>query len=103
MSDLLGKAVDKALGKEDLPLERRRSILQQQIAQYTRRGFRIVSQTDTTAQLLKPKKFSFLWALLWFLVFGVGLLVYLIWYWSRKDETAFLEVLSTGRVKTTKG
>jgi hypothetical protein len=103
MSEMLGKAIDKATGKEDLPLDRRREILQREISSYARRGFRILSQTNTTAQLLKPKKFSFLWALLWFLLFGIGLLIYLLWYWSRRDETVYLEVTPTGRVLTRKG
>jgi capsule polysaccharide export protein KpsE/RkpR len=31
-------------------------------------------------QLVKPKKFSFIWALVWFLLFGIGLIVYLLYY-----------------------
>jgi len=49
------------------------TILEAEIARYTQRGYRVLSRTDTSAQLLRPKKFSFLWALLWFLLFGIGL------------------------------
>ncbi len=35
-----------------------REILQKEINGYVRRGFHVASQTDTTAQLIKPKKFS---------------------------------------------
>jgi len=80
-------------------LEQRRAALQREINGYLKRGFRVVSQTETTAQLLKPKTFSLLWALLWFLLAGIGLLVYLIWYWAKRDETVYLEVDDRGRVK----
>ena len=53
--------------------------LQAHIAWYVRGGYRVVSQTDTTAQLVKPKEFSFGWAVFWFLFFGVGVLVYLFY------------------------
>ena len=65
---------------QGLSIEQRREILQREIAKYMRKGFRVVSQTDTTAQLMKPKSFSFLWAFLWFLLFGFGLIVYLLYY-----------------------
>lgn len=56
----------------------RTEILQREINKYVRKGFRVVSQTESTAQLAKPNKFSLLWALLWFLLFGIGLIIYLI-------------------------
>ena len=74
------------------PAEQRREILQQRINQYIRQGYRVVSQTDTTAQLIKPKQFSCLWATLWFLLFGIGILVYLFYYASKRDEQIYLEV-----------
>lgn len=80
-------------------IDERRAILQRQIADLTRKGYRVVSQTDTTAQLVKPKTFSFLWAIIWFLALGIGLLVYLIYYWSKRDQTVYLEVDEKGNVK----
>ena len=82
-----------------LTLDQRRDILEQAIAKYVKRGYRVTARTDTTAQLLRPKKFSLLWALAWFLLFGIGILVYLIYYWSKRDDTVYLEVDSAGRVK----
>lgn len=79
--------------------EQRREALQKEINKYVSRGFRVVSQTDTTAQLMKPKTFGFLWALAWLLLFGVGILVYLFYYWAKKDETVYLQVDEEGRVK----
>lgn len=89
----------EAIAPSTKSVDERRAILQREISGYVKKGFRVVSQTDTTAQLVKPKTFSFLWALLWFLLLGVGLLVYLIWYWAKRDETIYLEVDDKGRVK----
>ena len=78
--------------------EQRRETLQQRINQYIRQGYRVVSQTDTTAQLIKQKQFSCLWATLWFLLFGIGILIYLFYYASKRDEQIYLEVDIYGRV-----
>jgi len=64
--------------------------LQRMIARYTRYGYRLDSETETSASMVRPKKFSFLPALLWFLVFGVGVFVYIFWYMSRSDDTLYL-------------
>ena len=66
--------------------------LQLHIDWYVKRGYRVFSQTDTTAQLVKPKEFSFTSAVLWFLLFGVGLLVYVFYYAAKSDNTAYLTV-----------
>lgn len=87
---------------QPLSTEERSAILDREVSKYVKRGFRVISRTNTTAQLVKPKKFSFLWAVLWFLLFGVGLLIYLFYYVSKKDETVYLEVDQQGHVKTTK-
>jgi len=82
-------------------IEDRKIILDREVGNYIKRGFRIISRTDTTAQLVKPKKFSLLWAFLWFLLFGIGLLVYVFYYVAKKDQTAYLEVDELGNVKIT--
>lgn len=64
--------------------------LQQRIDWYVRNGYRVLSQTETAAQLVKPKTFSFPWAAAWFLLCGVGVLVYIFYYASKKDETVYL-------------
>ena len=86
---------------QPLTLEARTAILDREIARYVKRGFRLVTRTPTTAQLLKPKHFSFLWATFWLLCLVVGLLVYLFYYWSRRDQTIYLEVDPTGRIRKT--
>ncbi len=78
--------------------EQRREILQNRINQYVKQGYRVVSQTDTTAQLIKPKQFSCLWATLWFLLLGIGILIYLFYYASIRDEQIYLKVDMYGMV-----
>ena len=74
--------------------------LQEHIGWYVReQGFIVVSQTETSAQLVKPKGFSLMWALLWFLLLGIGLLVYIFYYVSKKDQTVYLYV-EDGKVKS---
>jgi uncharacterized membrane protein len=73
-----------------------------EIQRYIKKGFRVTTQTNTTAQLIKPKHFSFLWAFLWFLLAGIGLLVYVIYYMAKKDEIIYLQVVND-QVTITKG
>lgn len=87
---------------QELSLDRRREILQREISKYVKKGFRVASQTDTTAQLIKPKKFSLLIAIIGLLFFIVGLLVYLVWYASRKDLLVYLSVDPAGKVSVSK-
>ncbi len=81
-----------------MDIQQRRDILQREITGYVKRGFVVQSQTDTTAQLIKRKKFSFLWAFVWLLAAGVGLVVYLIWYAAKRDQAVYLAVDEAGRV-----
>ena len=83
---------------EPVPLEERSAILDAVVMKYARIGYEVRSRTQTTVQLVKPKKFSFFWALVWFLLFGIGLIVYLIFYWSERDQTIYLEVGEHGTI-----
>lgn len=69
-----------------------RAVLQREINAWVKRGYRVVSQTDTTAQLVKPKRFSLLW---FFILLGV---LYLPFYLFARDKTIYLTVDSLGRV-----
>ncbi len=82
-----------------MDIQQRRDILQREISAYVRRGFIVQSQTDTTAQLIKRKKFSLLWAIIWFLLAVFPFVIYLIWYAAKRDESAYLTVDETGRVR----
>lgn len=84
--------------QQPLPLEHRKAILQRAIAGYLNSGYRVIAQTDTTAQLLKPKKFSCLIAILSVLLL-IGWLFYLLYYWFiEKDKQVYLEVDARGKV-----
>lgn len=67
----------------DVPLEDR-------IQYYVRRGYQVVNRTDTTAQLVRAKSFSFWWATFWFLFFGFGIFLYLFYYLAKHDSTLYL-------------
>ena len=83
--------------------EARRAALQERVNRFVRDQYRVVSQTDSTAQLVKPKRFSFLWALLWFLVIGVGLLIYIGYHvFLKREPQVYLTVDEQGRVHETK-
>jgi hypothetical protein len=85
---------------EPVPLGERSAILDAEVMKYARRGYEVRSRTQTTAQLVKPKKFSFIWALVWFLLFGIGLIVYLLYYWGKRDQTIYLEVDERGKIRS---
>lgn len=76
--------------------------IQQHINWYVAHGYMVVSQTDTSAQLVKPKVFSFVWALLWTLVALVGFLAYVFYHIAiKKEKTVYLTVGDDGCVKAT--
>ena len=84
--------------QQELSIEQRKDILHREIAKYVRKGFQVVLQTDTTAQLIKPKSFSCLLAVLLLLIFLLPLIIYMIYYASKKDETVYLAVDARGGV-----
>ena len=81
-----------------LSVDARRAILDRTIGGYSRHGYRVVSRADTAAQLIQPKKFSFWWALFWFLFFGIGILVYIFYYMAKRDKMVYLEIDPRGQV-----
>ena len=86
----------------DQPLlspEERHRILEQEIAKYVHQGYRVVSQSETTAQLVKPKELSLLIILLSILGAVVTFFVYLFYYLViKKDKTIYIEVMPTGTI-----
>lgn len=79
----------------------RSRLLDEEVGLYMQEGFVVRQRTPTTAQLVKPKQFSFIWAFLWFFVFGFGLAVYLIYYAAKKDEGRYVEVDEYGAIRAT--
>ena len=83
--------------------ETRRAALQQRISQYVRRQYRVVSQTDYTAQLVKPKRFSFIWAVIWLLLAVFPFLLYVGYHvFLKRESQVYLTVDDQGRVHETK-
>ncbi len=72
-------------------IERQRQALQQTILYYTQHDWVVISQTDTTAQLLKPKRFSFFWAIVWALLI-IGIVIYLLYYITKSETHLYLYV-----------
>lgn len=76
--------------------------LQREIQKYAALGFFVVHQTETTAQLRKPKQFNILAALvLGVVLFIVGAILYVFWYMAQKDALVYLSVDHEGVVHAT--
>lgn len=82
---------------EPISIEQRAAVLQQRIAWYISQGFRVISQTTTTAQLVKPKTLSCLWVIL-FGITIIGLIVYVVVYLMSKDKQVYIEIDPAGQV-----
>ena len=76
-------------------------ILQKAVNNYTRMGYRVTSQTSDTAQLIKPKKFSCLLAVILLLLIILPLIIYIFMYMAQKDETVYLRVDDLGALYIT--
>lgn len=83
-------------------MEQAHPLLANEIQKYVRQGYRVINQTATSAQLVRPKQFSCLWATIWTLMLGIGLIFYLFWYASKKEDTIYLQVIDD-KVKVTRG
>lgn len=70
--------------------------IQKLIAYYAQRGYKVVSQTDTTVQLTKEKSFSCLLAVLLLLLWVVPFFLYLILYASKKEERLLITLNPDG-------
>jgi len=82
-----------------LTTDERRAILLQTIGYFTARGYQVTSQTDTTAQLVRSKRFSCLIASALFLCgFGVLFVLYLLIFLAARDSMMFLAVNEIGEV-----
>ena len=66
-----------------LTLKEKRDII---IDIYSKDGFTVNNISVTQMQFRKEKSFSLLWAILWLFVFIVGLLVYIFYYISKRDD-----------------
>lgn len=87
-----------------MQVEQHRTRLNLAIQPYLGDGYRVVSQTDTTAQLVRPKRFSFMWFLFWSIVtLGAGIILYPLYHLALKRETqVYLTVAPDGHVDETR-
>lgn len=83
-----------------LTIEERRQILEQEIAKYVKQGWRVISRTDTSAQLTRDKRASCLLALILALFLLVPAILYLLLY--RGTEGLYIEVDEHGNVHVTR-
>lgn len=74
------------------------AILQAEVSRYVQKGYRVTSQTSRTAQLVKPKKFSVIWAIIWFVLAVLPFIVYLIYYAGKRDQQVYLTVDEQGQI-----
>ena len=72
--------------------------LQQAIDNYIRRGYYVVHQTETSAQLRRPKRFSCFWASVWLVACGVGFLFYVFYWASKSDDSLYLRLDEYGEL-----
>lgn len=72
--------------------------LESEVRAFLALGYRLSARDARSAQLIRPKSFSFGWAFLWFLCFGFGILVYLAYYLSKRDTIAYLTVSEDGTI-----
>ncbi|MEQ1760403.1 MAG: zinc ribbon domain-containing protein [Vicinamibacterales bacterium] len=78
--------------------ESKQTVLNSRIAEYVSKGYHVTSQTSDTAQLLRPKRFSFV-----LLIVGLALgifpgVFYVFWYFAKRDTLVFLNTDSYGHV-----
>ncbi|MBN2002394.1 MAG: hypothetical protein JXA21_03465 [Anaerolineae bacterium] len=79
----------------------RRAILEGVILHYIRQGYRVIVETDNTAQLVKPKRFSLSLAIIGLFIYVVPFVIYLLYYLGQKDETVYVHVGAQGKVSLT--
>ena len=80
----------------DLTLEERSAILQRMIVKYVDQRWRVVSQTQTTAQLARDKHANGCLVFILFLLLIVPGILYLLLY--KGAENVYLEVKENGQV-----
>lgn len=87
-----------AIEPRTLSIDERRAKLQRSINWYSALGYRITTQLDTSAQMVRPKQFSCAIASLTFFCFGIGVLFYLFAYMAMSDSTVYIDVDEDGIV-----
>jgi len=84
-----------------MEIAERKSILEECIAYYVKDGYRIASQTETSAQMVKPKQFSGCLAVILLLLFLLPFIIYILYYLSQKDKTTYIQIDERGKITIT--
>lgn len=81
----------------------RRRILQDEVRKAAKDGYRVVSQTEWSAQLVRPKRFSVVWFLIWLLLALFPVALYLVYHFGiKRDPQLLIEVDECGWISRTK-
>lgn len=78
----------------------RKIVLENAIAIYVQQGYRVVSQTENTVQLIKPKQFSLFIAIILLLFFILPFVIYLLYYLTQKEKAVYI-VVNDGKITVT--
>lgn len=84
---------------QQLTIDQRRAILQSRVVEAVRDGWQVVYQSDTTADLARPKRFNWPIAIVaGVLTLGLLFVLYVAEYAMAQGESAHVEVSPTGEV-----
>jgi len=79
------------------------AILLAEINRYVQLGYQVTSQTARSAQLVKPKRFSVMWAIIWFVLAVVPFVIYVLVYMFKWDHHVLISVDEEGHITRKKG
>lgn len=82
-----------------MTVDARKARLEQEINKYVAQGWRVISRTDTTAQLQRDKQASCLLALILAIFLIVPAILYMLLY--RGTENLYLQVNEQGQIQAT--
>jgi hypothetical protein len=79
------------------------AILQTEINRYVQMGYQVTSQTERSAQLVKPKKFNIILAIVCFTLAILPLVIYLLYYTLKWEHHVQMTVDEEGHITRTRG
>ncbi len=87
------------VNEETKEIKIQKEILKENIVYYIKKGYRLVTEDESSAQLVKPKSYNVLLIILFFIL---GILPGIIYLLIVKDRQAFLTVDPSGIINTIK-
>ena len=70
--------------------------LEKRVQHYVGRGYAVISRTETTAQLVRKKRFSLLWCFLWF---WTACIIYLVYHFLLKKDKQVYLYIEDGKIR----